>query len=163
MEQAQTGGLAVEKGEQRLELPLGSEAIAALIFFGGNDGIGRPFVAASSRIRCSNRRVSSAVASRILISLTACPLHSQTIQVSVYPPACARACPREGGGRPLAEREARRSAPVASNPRWRPNRESRRPNRTRPRTCLSSGDLRLHAARGCLHAAARLLPPRMMG
>jgi hypothetical protein len=31
VEQGKTGGLAVEKGEQRLELPLGSEAIAAQI------------------------------------------------------------------------------------------------------------------------------------
>ena len=44
MEQGQTGGLAVEKGEQRLELPLASEAVTAQIVFGGNDGIGRPFV-----------------------------------------------------------------------------------------------------------------------
>ena len=44
MEQGKTGGLAVKKGEQRLELPLGSEAIAAQIFFGGDDRVGRPFV-----------------------------------------------------------------------------------------------------------------------
>ena len=44
VEQGKTGGLAVEKGEQRLELPLGSEAIVAQIFFGGEDGVGRPFV-----------------------------------------------------------------------------------------------------------------------
>jgi hypothetical protein len=35
MEQGKTGGLAIDKGEQRLELPLGSEAMAAQIFFGG--------------------------------------------------------------------------------------------------------------------------------
>src|SRR5205085_12224864 len=40
MEQGKTGGLAVEKGEQRLELRLGSEAIAAQIFFGGGDRVG---------------------------------------------------------------------------------------------------------------------------
>ena len=44
MEQGKTGGLAVEKGEQRLELPLESEAIAAQIFFGGGDRVGRPLV-----------------------------------------------------------------------------------------------------------------------
>ena len=44
MEQGETGGLAVEKGEQRLELPLGSEAISAQIFFGGDDSVGLPFV-----------------------------------------------------------------------------------------------------------------------
>src|SRR5271169_4942917 len=44
VEQGKTGGLAVEKGEQRLELPLGSEAIAAQIFFGGDDSVGRSFV-----------------------------------------------------------------------------------------------------------------------
>jgi hypothetical protein len=44
MEQGKTGGLAIEKGEQRLEMPLGSEAIAAQIFFGGDDGVGRPFI-----------------------------------------------------------------------------------------------------------------------
>lgn len=44
MEQGKTGGLAIDKGEQRLELPLGSEAMAAQIFFGGDDGVGRPFV-----------------------------------------------------------------------------------------------------------------------
>src|SRR6202040_3175633 len=30
--------------EQRLELPLGSEPIAAQIFFGGGDRVGRPFI-----------------------------------------------------------------------------------------------------------------------
>jgi hypothetical protein len=44
VEQGKTGGLAVEKGEQRLELPLGSEAISAQIFFGGDDSVGLPFV-----------------------------------------------------------------------------------------------------------------------
>ena len=44
VEQGKTGGLAVEKGEQRLELPLGSEAIAAQIFLGSDDSVGRPFV-----------------------------------------------------------------------------------------------------------------------
>ena len=44
VEQGKTGWLAVEKGEQRLELSFGSEAIAAQIFFGGDDGVGRPFV-----------------------------------------------------------------------------------------------------------------------
>ena len=44
VEQGKTGGLAVEKGEQRLELPLGSEAIAAQIFFGGDDSVGHLFV-----------------------------------------------------------------------------------------------------------------------
>src|SRR5580693_7006362 len=39
MGQGQTGGLAVEKGEQRLELPLGSEAIAAQIFLGSDDSV----------------------------------------------------------------------------------------------------------------------------
>jgi hypothetical protein len=32
------------EGEQRLELPLGSEPIAAQIFFGGGDRVGRPFI-----------------------------------------------------------------------------------------------------------------------
>jgi hypothetical protein len=44
VEQGKTGGLAVEKSEQRLELPLESKAIAAQIFFGGDDSVGRPFV-----------------------------------------------------------------------------------------------------------------------
>jgi hypothetical protein len=44
LEQGKTGGLAVEKGEQRLELPLRSEAIAAQIFFGSDDSVGRPFL-----------------------------------------------------------------------------------------------------------------------
>src|SRR5438270_522949 len=44
VEQGKTDGFAVEKGEQRLELPIGSEAIAAQIFFGGDDSVGRPFV-----------------------------------------------------------------------------------------------------------------------
>src|SRR5258708_4953187 len=39
VEQCETGGLAVEKSEQRLELPLGSEPITAQIFFGGDDGV----------------------------------------------------------------------------------------------------------------------------
>ena len=44
MKQGKTGGFAVEKSEQRFELPLGPEAIAAQIFFGRDDGAGRPFV-----------------------------------------------------------------------------------------------------------------------
>ena len=32
------------EGEQRLELPLGSEPIAAQIFFNGGDRVGRPFI-----------------------------------------------------------------------------------------------------------------------
>jgi hypothetical protein len=44
MEQGKTGGLAIDKGEQRLEMPLRSEAIASQIFFGGDDGVGRPFI-----------------------------------------------------------------------------------------------------------------------
>jgi len=36
MEQGKTGGLTVDKGKQRLELLLGSEAIAAQIFFGAS-------------------------------------------------------------------------------------------------------------------------------
>src|SRR4051794_10724526 len=37
MEQGKTGGLAVEKSEQRLEVPLGSESVAAQILFGGDN------------------------------------------------------------------------------------------------------------------------------
>ena len=44
VEQCETGGLAVEKSQQRLELPLGTESIPTQIFFGCDDGVGRPLV-----------------------------------------------------------------------------------------------------------------------
>jgi hypothetical protein len=42
VEQGKTGGLAVEKGVQRLESPLGSEAIASQVFLGPPGSLGGP-------------------------------------------------------------------------------------------------------------------------